>query len=54
MGDIGPLELAALALLALILFGPQRLPDIGRRLGQGMREFKDAVSGVTGASDDER
>jgi sec-independent protein translocase protein TatA len=45
MGDIGPLELAALALLALVLFGPQRLPELGRRLGEGIREFKESISG---------
>ena len=47
MGDIGPLEIVLLLLLALLLFGAKRLPDIGRGLGTGLREFKDSISGVT-------
>jgi sec-independent protein translocase protein TatA len=46
MGNIGPLEIVGLLLLALLLFGAKRLPEIGRSLGSGMREFKDSVSGV--------
>ena len=45
MGNIGPLEIVGLLLLALLLFGAKRLPEIGRSLGHGMREFKDSVSG---------
>jgi sec-independent protein translocase protein TatA len=52
MGDIGPLEIVLLLVLALLLFGAKRLPEIGRSLGTGMREFKDSVSGIT-KSDDE-
>jgi sec-independent protein translocase protein TatA len=51
MPNIGPLEIVGLLLLALLLFGAKRLPEIGRSLGTGMREFKDSVSGK---SDDER
>ena len=47
MPNIGPLEIAGLLLLALLLFGAKRLPEIGRSLGTGMREFKDSVSGKT-------
>ena len=47
MGSIGPLEIVLLLVLALMLFGAKRLPDIGRSLGTGMREFKDSVSGIT-------
>ncbi len=47
MGSIGPTEIIGLLLLALLLFGAKRLPEIGRSLGSGMREFKDSVSGVT-------
>ena len=47
MGNIGPLEIVGLLLLALLLFGAKRLPEIGRSLGSGMREFKDSVSGKT-------
>jgi len=45
MGSIGPLEIGLLILLALLLFGAKRLPEIGRSLGTGMREFKDSVTG---------
>ena len=49
MGNIGPMEIAGLLLLALLLFGAKRLPEIGRSLGTGMREFKDSVTGHTPA-----
>jgi len=52
MGDIGPLEIVLLLVLALLLFGAKRLPEIGRSLGTGMREFKDSVSGVTHRDED--
>jgi sec-independent protein translocase protein TatA len=45
MGNIGPMEILLVAGLALLLFGPKRLPEIGRSLGNGLREFKDSVSG---------
>lgn len=45
MGSIGPTEIIGLLLVALLLFGAKRLPEIGRSLGSGMREFKDSVSG---------
>jgi len=46
MGNIGAPEIILLLLVALLLFGAKRLPEIGRSLGSGMREFKDSVSGV--------
>ena len=42
---IGITELLIVGVLALIVFGPKRLPEMGRSLGRGMREFKDSVSG---------
>jgi sec-independent protein translocase protein TatA len=45
LGGIGPLELAIVGIIALIVLGPKRLPDAGRSLGRGMREFKDAITG---------
>jgi len=45
MPNIGPMEIVLLLVLALLLFGAKRLPEIGRSLGTGMREFKDSVSG---------
>ena len=47
MPNVGPLEIAGLLLLALLLFGAKRLPEIGRSLGSGMREFKDSIGGKT-------
>jgi len=44
-GNIGTGEIILLLLLALLLFGAKRLPEIGRSMGQGMREFKDSVTG---------
>ncbi|HEY2176498.1 MAG TPA: twin-arginine translocase TatA/TatE family subunit [Mycobacteriales bacterium] len=44
-GLTSPTHLVALLLIALLLFGARRLPEIGRSLGSGMREFKDSVSG---------
>ena len=43
-GFIGMPEIILLGLLVLILFGPKRLPEMGRSLGKGMREFKDSVT----------
>jgi sec-independent protein translocase protein TatA len=41
----GPLEIGIVLLIVLLIFGPKRLPDLGRSLGSGMREFKDSVTG---------
>jgi sec-independent protein translocase protein TatA len=46
MGNIGAPEIILLLLVALLLFGAKRLPEIGRSLGSGMREFKDSVTGT--------
>jgi sec-independent protein translocase protein TatA len=40
-----PIELIIILVVVLIVFGPKRLPDLGRSLGRGMREFKDSVTG---------
>ena len=45
MGSVSPWQIILLLLVALLLFGAKRLPEIGRSLGRGMREFKDSVSG---------
>jgi len=44
-GFIGLPELLLLGLVVLLVFGPKRLPEMGRSLGRGMREFKDSVTG---------
>ena len=41
----GPMELIIILVVVLIVFGPKRLPDLGRSLWRGMREFKDSVTG---------
>jgi sec-independent protein translocase protein TatA len=46
MGLSQPTHLIALFLIVLLLFGARRLPEIGRSVGLGMREFKDSVSGI--------
>ncbi len=42
---IGPMELIVVLVIALIVFGPKKLPDLGRSLGSGMREFKSSITG---------
>ena len=48
----GPTELIIVLVVALIIFGPKRLPELGRSLGGGMRSFKDSVSGDDSRPDD--
>ena len=43
MFNVGPLELIVVLIIALIVLGPQRLPDVARSLGRGMREFRSAL-----------
>jgi sec-independent protein translocase protein TatA len=50
---IGIWELLILLLVLLLVFGPKRLPEMGRQLGKGMREFKDSVSGKDDVADDD-
>jgi sec-independent protein translocase protein TatA len=45
MPSIGPMELIVVLIIALLIFGPKRLPEMGHSLGKGMREFKDSISG---------
>jgi sec-independent protein translocase protein TatA len=51
MPNVGPVEIIIVLVIVLLIFGPKRLPDLGRSLGRGMREFKDSV---TGKDDDEK
>jgi sec-independent protein translocase protein TatA len=51
MPGIGPMELIIVLVIALIVLGPKKLPDAGKSVGKGLREFKDAITG--GGTDDE-
>jgi sec-independent protein translocase protein TatA len=42
--NIGPMEIALIAIIALLVLGPARLPDAARSVGKGMREFKESLS----------
>ncbi len=52
MPNIGPMEIIIILAIALIVIGPKKLPDAGRSLGRGLREFKDSVSGGGDRDDD--
>jgi sec-independent protein translocase protein TatA len=52
MPNVGPLELAIVLIVALVVLGPKRLPEVGRSLGNGIREFKDSLS-MEGNHDDD-
>ena len=51
MGPIGPLELGIVLLVVLLIFGPKRLPGLGKQLGSGMREFKEGITGKSDSGD---
>jgi sec-independent protein translocase protein TatA len=51
-GNVGPLEIAIVLIIALIVFGPKRLPELGRSLGKGIREFRGSLSGDHDDEDD--
>ena len=53
MPNIGPLELVIVLVIALIIFGPKKLPQLGSSLGRGIREFRSSVTGAGGSSDEE-
>ena len=53
-GLLQPTHLFFILLIVLIIFGPGKLPDLGRGLGKGIREFKDAMKGGMGDSSDKK
>jgi sec-independent protein translocase protein TatA len=54
MPNIGPMELIIVLAVALLILGPKKLPEAGRSLGKGLREFKDGIGGrePDGSGDD--
>jgi sec-independent protein translocase protein TatA len=52
-GSIGPMELIIVLVIALIVLGPKKLPEVGRSVGKGMREFKDSLNGITDDDEDD-
>ncbi|MBK5218669.1 MAG: twin-arginine translocase TatA/TatE family subunit [Thermoleophilia bacterium] len=52
-GNIGPLEIIIVLIIALIVFGPKRLPELGSSLGRGIREFKETITGDKRDDDDD-
>jgi sec-independent protein translocase protein TatA len=53
MVNVGPMELIIVLVIALLVLGPKRLPEAGRAVGKGMREFKDSLSGINADADDD-
>lgn len=53
MPNVGPLELAIVLIIALIIFGPKKLPELGRSMGRGIKEFKGSLTGDDKDDDDD-
>ena len=51
--NVGPLELVIVLAIALIVLGPKKLPEFGRSIGSGMREFKDSLTSSSARDEDE-
>jgi sec-independent protein translocase protein TatA len=51
--QIGPLEIIVVLVIVLLIFGPKRLPGLGKSLGSGMRNFTDSISGKDSGEDEE-
>ena len=53
MPNVGPMELVVILAIALIVLGPKKLPEVGRSIGKGMREFRESLSGESDRRDDD-
>jgi sec-independent protein translocase protein TatA len=53
MPNVGPMELIVILAIALIVLGPKKLPEVGKSLGNGLREFKDSLAGDSDRRDDD-
>ncbi len=53
MPNVGPLELIVILAIALIVLGPKKLPEVGRSIGKGMREFKESLNGESERDEDD-
>jgi len=51
--SVGPMELVIVLVIALIILGPKRLPEAGKSLGRGMREFKNSIAGMSQNDEDD-
>lgn len=54
MPNVGPMELIIVLVIALIVLGPKKLPEVGKSVGKGMREFKEALSGDHDDEDEDK
>jgi sec-independent protein translocase protein TatA len=50
--SVGPMELVIVLVIALVILGPKRLPEAGKAIGKGMREFKDSIAGNSADEDE--
>ena len=53
MPNVGPMELAIVLVIALLVLGPKRLPEVGRSLGKGIREFRESLNSIGDDDDDD-
>jgi len=54
MGQIGPMSLIIIGVVALLIFGPKKLPELGKAFGSTLREFKNATKGLADEDDDDK
>ncbi|WP_264990183.1 twin-arginine translocase TatA/TatE family subunit [Lysinibacillus piscis] len=54
MASIGPMSLIIIGIVALLIFGPKKLPELGKAFGSTLREFKNATKGLTDDDDDDK